>query len=75
MPDASWEKGIPAESYDPNQLMVDVEHLLRERGLHPDAAGRAGLAVGGAGSLLRAFGILPAGDVRMIDRRNAPDEP
>jgi CubicO group peptidase (beta-lactamase class C family) len=44
---------------------------LRERGLDPDlppSTGRAGMAVGAAGSLLRAFGILPASDTTAIDR-------
>ena len=65
--------GITLQSYDPNQLVTDVVSLLRQRGLDPDADGRPGTATGAAGTLLRALGILPAGDYTMIDRRNAPD--
>lgn len=68
------EHDIPHESYDPNQLVVDVEEFLRAKGLHPDATGQMGMAGGGAGMMLRAFGIFPAGDYTTIDRRNAPDD-
>jgi hypothetical protein len=47
--------------YDPNQLVRDVEGLLRAYGLNPHVAeGKAGEALGGAGMLLRAMGITPA---------------
>lgn len=67
------ERGEQPETYDPDQLVIDVEHLLRSRGLNPDAGTRRGMASGAAGSLLRAFGILPAADYSKIDRLNAPD--
>jgi hypothetical protein len=67
------ELGIELQSYDPNRLVVEVEELLHRHGLSPDQQGRAGMAVGAAGTLLRALGILPAGDHRTIDRPNAPD--
>lgn len=72
----AYEQGVTLESYDPGQLIVDVCELLEARGLHPDippGTGRAGMAAGASGQLLRALGILPAGDYRMIDRLNAPD--
>jgi hypothetical protein len=65
---------VGRESYNPEELIEDVIKLLRERGLHPDATGQRGEAGAGAGRLLRALGILPAGDYRMIDRRNASDD-
>ncbi|GAA3759578.1 hypothetical protein GCM10022225_51320 [Plantactinospora mayteni] len=70
------ERGEQLEKYDPNQLVSEVAGLLRERGFHPElpaGTGRAGMAAGAAGMMLRAFGILPAGDVTSIDRVNAPD--
>lgn len=70
------EQGVQLETYDPHQLVVDVQDLLRERGLRPyrpEGSGLTGMAVGASGMLLRALGILPAGDYRMIDRVNAPD--
>jgi hypothetical protein len=67
------ELGLELQSYDPNQLVVDVEDLLRRRGLSPDSHGRRGMAVGASGALLRAFGILPAGSSQLIDRLNARD--
>jgi hypothetical protein len=70
------EQGKRLERHDPNQLVREVADLLRHRGLHPElpaGTGRAGMAAGAAGMLLRAFGILPAGDVTSIDRINAPD--
>lgn len=67
------ETGWTAQTYDPNQLVADVAALLRERGLHPDTRGRAGMAGGAAGMLLRAMGIVPAADITAIDRHNAPD--
>lgn len=72
----AYERGEQLETYDPNQLVADVRELLRERGLHPELppnTGRAGMAAGAAGTLLRAFGILPAGDYTTIDRVSAPD--
>ena len=72
----AYERGAQLETYDPNQLVVDVRNLLRERGLHPElpeGTGRAGMALGATGMLLRAFGILPAGDYTTIDRINATD--
>ena len=72
----AYAAGVELQSYDPNQLVVEVGELLRQRGLAPDSKGRAGMAAGGAGMLLRAFGILPATDYTTIDRHNAhdPDE-
>jgi hypothetical protein len=70
------ERGAILETYDPNRLVGEVQELLRERGLDPDLPpheGRAGMAVGGAGMLLRAFGIPPAADYSTIDRPNAHD--
>jgi hypothetical protein len=61
------------EIYDPNVLVVEIQKLLRDHGLHPDSGGRAGMALGACGNLLRAFGILPASDLTTIDRLNAPD--
>lgn len=72
----AYENGQQLETYDPNQLVADVQRLLSELGLHPElpaGTGRAGMAAGAAGMLLRAFGILPAGDYTAIDRPNAPD--
>ena len=66
--------GLPEEAYAPDELVRNVEELLRGHGLHPDATGNLGMAHAGAGMLLRALGILPAGDYRQIDRRNAPDD-
>jgi len=65
--------GIELQTFDPNRLVVEVEDLLRRHGLSPDSQGRTGMAVGAAGTLLRAFGILPASDHDVIDRPNAPD--
>jgi hypothetical protein len=68
--------GARLDTYDPDQLVADVAELLTQRGLYPDlppGTGRAGMAAGAAGGLLRAFGILPAGNHTAIDRRNAPD--
>lgn len=70
------EAGGALERYDPNQLVLDVAELLRTRGLHPElpaGTGRAGMAAGAAGMLVRAFGILPATDPLVRDRVNAPD--
>lgn len=72
----AYERGERLESYDPDKLLADVQGLLRERGLHPElppGTGRTGMAHGASGMLLRAFGILPAGDYTSIDRLNAPD--
>ena len=50
----------PQQTYDPYRLIEDVAQLLRDRGLDPVIAkGRAGDALGGAGMLLRAFGVAP----------------
>ncbi|NUR59415.1 MAG: hypothetical protein HOV87_12215 [Catenulispora sp.] len=67
------ERGEPVETYGPDALVAEVAELLRAKGLHPDAAGRMGAATGGAGMMLRAFGIVPADDHTVIDRHNAPD--
>jgi hypothetical protein len=70
------ERGARLETYDPNQLVGDVQDLLRERGLDPDLppdTGRAAMATSAAGMLLRAFGILPATDHTTIDRLSASD--
>lgn len=70
------EHGAKLETYDPNQLVGEIQDLLRERGLNPDIppdTGRAGMATSAAGMLLRAFGILPATDHTTIDRLNTPD--
>jgi hypothetical protein len=64
------------ETYDPNQLVQDIANLLQQRGLQPHlpaGSGRSGIAHGAAGTLLRAFGILPASTYTTIDRINAPD--
>ena len=55
-------QGRRAETYGSNQLTQEVIDLLQAHGLHPDTTGRAGMAVGSAGRLLRALGIVPAGD-------------
>ena len=67
------ERGKEPEAYDPNQLVIDVAEMLRDKGFSPSYEGRAGMASGAAGMMLRAFGILPAGDEYTIDRHNAPD--
>ncbi|HKT01330.1 MAG TPA: hypothetical protein VJT31_17535 [Rugosimonospora sp.] len=70
------ERGTRLESHDPDQLVADVYALLESKGLHPDlppGTGRYPMAAGAAGQLLRAFGILPAGDHTTVDRVNAPD--
>jgi hypothetical protein len=70
------ERGEQLETCDPSALVNDVADLLRARGLHPEipqGTGRAGMAAGAAGTLLRAFGILPAADWQVRDRVNAPD--
>lgn len=70
------ETGAKLETYDPTRLVAEVCELLTDRGLHPDippGTGRAGMAAGAAGQLLRALGILPAGGAESIDRLNAPD--
>lgn len=72
----AFERGETAETYDPNILVRDVANFLESRGLNPQippGTGRAGMAMGAAGMLLRAFGIVPAGDWRVRDRVNAPD--
>ncbi|MFC4066780.1 hypothetical protein [Actinoplanes subglobosus] len=67
----------PHEAYNPHHLVRDVMALLMEKGLHPDlpagSVPRRALAEVAATDLLRSFGILPAGGVDVIDRRNAPD--
>jgi hypothetical protein len=60
--------GIELESYDPGQLIADVQELLRSKGLHPDVADRLAAASANASWLLRAFGILPAGDHTITER-------
>lgn len=70
---AAHTRGEHAQTYDPNQLVRDVADLLRAHGLNPDATGYMGMATGAAGKLLRAYGIVPAGDYTSIDRLNAPD--
>ena len=67
------ERGEVPEVYDPDQLVTDVAQLLRDKGLNPVSEGHMGMATGAAGMMLRAFGILPAGDEYTIDRHNAPD--
>jgi hypothetical protein len=69
-------RGERAESFDPDEVVTAVHALLVERGLHPDLpsdTGRRPMAGAAAGMLLRAFGIVPAGDYSVIDRLNAPD--
>lgn len=66
-------RGERHETYDPNHLISDVRELLNKKGLHPNATGHLGMALGGAGMLLRAFGIVPNSDFTSIDRINAPD--
>jgi hypothetical protein len=70
------ERGEQLETYDPDQLIVEVRELLEARGLHPQlppGTGRVGMAAGASGMLLRAFGLLPAAPITTIDRINAPD--
>jgi hypothetical protein len=72
----AYERGVVLEMYDPDKLIGEIQDLLYERGLNPDLpprTGRVGMAAGASGMLLRAFGILPAGDYTTIDRLNAPD--
>jgi hypothetical protein len=72
----AYARGEALESFDPDLLVVQVRALLRERRANsdlPPGTGRGGMAVGAAGMMLRALGILPAGDYTTIDRRNAPD--
>jgi hypothetical protein len=69
-------RGERAETYDPDRLIGEVMDLLRHRGLHPalpPGTGRLAMATGASGKLLRAFGIVPAGDFTVIDRLDAPD--
>jgi hypothetical protein len=66
-------RGEQPQTYDPNQLVLDVRDLLFERGLRPDIYTHGGAASGAAGMMLRALGILPACDERAIDRPNGPD--
>jgi hypothetical protein len=48
------------QSYDPYQLIDAVTELLRRNGLSPEIAkGNAGMALAGAGQLLRALGVAP----------------
>jgi hypothetical protein len=70
------ERGETLETFSPHRLVADVLELLRAQGLHPEipaGTDRVGMAAGAAGTLLRACGILPAGDYTCIDRVNAPD--
>lgn len=70
------QRGTALETYDPDRLTTEVMGLLRQRGLNPELppdTGRHGMALGASGMLLRAFGILPAGDYTSWDRPNAPD--
>ncbi|MFI5593868.1 hypothetical protein ACIA5G_53240 [Amycolatopsis sp. NPDC051758] len=47
-------------SFDPYQLIDDVESLLTERGLEPSRLpGRGGDRLAGASRLLRGFGLEP----------------
>ena len=47
-------------SFDPYQLIDDVESLLTERGLAPSRLpGRGGDRLAGASRLLRGFGLEP----------------
>lgn len=67
----AYERGVQVETYSPDQLIADVRDLLQERGLHPElppGTGRLGMAAGASGMLLRAFGIVPAGDYTPTDR-------
>jgi hypothetical protein len=61
------------DSYDPNQLVADVRNLLQSKGLRPNATGHLGVAIGAAGTLLRAFGIAPLGGITTIDRHESHD--
>jgi hypothetical protein len=70
------ERGERAETFDPGDLVQAVQDLLVSRALHPDLpadSGRRPMATSAAGMLLRAFGIVPAGDHTLLDRHNAPD--
>lgn len=67
------DRGERYETYDPNHLVREIRDLLMERGLHPNATGHLGMALGAAGTLLRAFGIVPSSDFTTVDRINAPD--
>jgi hypothetical protein len=69
------QQATAMQFYNPERIIELVEQHLREQGLHPRPATedvkRTQL---GAGMLLQGFGIMPAGGVEMIDRRNAPDD-
>lgn len=72
----AYERGERAEVFDPDEVVEAVRELLTSRGLHPDLpanSGRRPMAAAAAGLILRAFGIVPAGDYTLIDRHNAPD--
>lgn len=71
--ESAANRGERHETYDPNQLVREIREFLTDKGLHPDATGHLGMAVGGAGMLLRAFGIVPSSDFTTVDRINAPD--
>lgn len=48
-------------SYDPYRLIREVAELLHEHGLSAEIPkGNAGIALGGAGMLLRAFEVEPS---------------
>jgi hypothetical protein len=58
------------------ELIDAVRDFLRGRGFAPEVPpARAGMAVAGAGQLLRAFGIQPGMSMAAaVDRLGAPDE-
>lgn len=65
------------ETCNPEILKYEIMELLKSKGLHPElpaGTGRQAMAGTATSTLLRAFGILPAGGAEVIDRRNAPDE-
>jgi len=65
--------GREVSTYNPDVLVQEVEALLRERGICTQRVSSSA-ATAGAGALLRALDVLPAGGVELIDRTNAPDE-
>lgn len=47
--------------FDPYKLIAEVQALLRREGIRPELMpGRAGMALAGAGELLRAMDIIPS---------------
>lgn len=48
-------------TYDPYRLIGEVQTLLRRQGIRPELLpGRTGMALAGAGELLRAMDVVPA---------------